>query len=84
MTKTELFELIVETSSELESAKYTLANTPVPRISHTDIEDVSDAYQERLQYNGWVVEQKSLIDALEKELSSYQEQMDRFEEIKSL
>lgn len=84
MTRTELFELIVETSSELEDAKYTLANTPAPRISHTDIEDVSDAYQERLEYNWWVDEQKGLIDTLEKELSSYQEQMDKFDDNKSL
>lgn len=75
MTRTEIFQLIVETSSELESAKYTLANTHAPRISYFDIEDVSDAYQERLEYNWWVDEQKGLIDCLEKELAGYKEQL---------
>lgn len=76
LTKDELFALIVETSSELESAKYTLDNTPCPRISHSDVEDVSDAYQERLEYNWWVDEQKGLIESLKKELVSYQSQLD--------
>ena len=75
MTRTDLSQLIIETSSELESAKYTLANTPAPIISYTDIEDVSDAYQERLEYNWWVDEQKGLIKSLEKELAGYKEQM---------
>ena len=74
-SKEELFALIVETSSELESARYTLDNTPCPRISHSDIEDVSDAYQERLEYYWWVDEQKGLIESLEKELASYQSQL---------
>ena len=78
MTKTELFKLIVDTSNELEQAKYDLVNTECPRVTQSDIEDVSDAYQEALEYSWWVDEQNSLIDALEKKLSSYQEQMDTF------
>ena len=76
MTKTELFQLIIETSAELEKARYDLDNTPAPRISYADIEDVSDAYQERLEYNWWVDEQKGLISELEAELELYQKQMD--------
>lgn len=76
MTKTELFQLIIETSAELEKAKYDLNNVSAPRISYSDIEDVSDAYQERLEYNWWVDEQKGIISTLEKELASYQKQMD--------
>jgi hypothetical protein len=79
MTREELFALLVETSSELESAKYTLDNTPCPSISHSDIEDVSNAYQERLEYNWWVDEQKGLIECLEKELLSYRSQLDELD-----
>lgn len=75
MTRTELSQLIIETSSELESAKYTLDNTPAPVISYSDIEDVSDAYQERLEYNWWVDEQRDLIRSLEKELAGYKEKL---------
>lgn len=79
MTREELFALVVETSSELESARYTLDNTPCPSISPSDVEDVSDAYQERLEYNWWVDEQKGLIESLEKELHSYKSQLDELD-----
>jgi len=79
MTKEQLLKLVVEVSSELESVKYTLDNTPCPPISHSDVEDVSDAYQARLEYNWWVDEQKGLIKSLEKELSSYQSQLDELD-----
>ena len=75
MTRTELFQLITETSSELENARYDLDNVPAPRISSADIEDVSDAYQERLEYNWWVEDQKALIESLEEELGRYQEKL---------
>ena len=71
MNRTELLAVIAETAAELDSAKYTLANTRCPRISYEDIEDVSDAYQNRLEYNYWVEEQKGLISLLEKELAGY-------------
>jgi len=79
MDRKELFALLVETSSEIESARYTLDNTPCPSISYSDIEDVSDAYQERLEYNWWVDEQKGLIERLEKELLSYKSQLDKLD-----
>jgi len=79
MTKEQLFKLVVEVSSELESVKCTLDNTPHWTISHSDVEDVSDAYQARLEYNWWVDEQKGLIKSLEKELSSYQSQLDELD-----
>jgi len=71
MNRTELLAVIAETAAELDSAKYTLANTRAPRISYEDIEDVSDAYQNRLEYNYWVEEQKESIELLEKELAGY-------------
>jgi len=76
MTKEQLFKLVVDTSTELETAKYDLANTPAPRISYSDIEDVSDAYQARLEYNWWVDEQKGLIQCLENDLALYRAQLD--------
>ena len=79
MNRTELLAVITETSAELDSVKYTLANTRAPRISYEDIEDVSDAYQDRLEYNYWVSEQKELIEALEKELAGYKDKLDNIE-----
>ena len=79
MNRTELLAVITETSAELDSAKYTLANTSKPVMSYEDIEDVSDAYQDRLEYNYWVSEQKGLIEALEKELEDYIDKLDNIE-----
>ena len=76
MTNEELIQLVNETSAELEQAKYDLYNTPVPRITSEDIEDVSDAYQEKLEYNWWYDEQKELIRSLEEELAEYRSQLD--------
>jgi hypothetical protein len=76
MTKEQLFKLVVDTSAELETAKYDLANTSAPRILYSDIEDVSDAYQARLEYNWWVDEQKGLIQCLENDLALYRAQLD--------
>ena len=80
MKKEELFKLVADTSAELEEARYVLQNTPVPRISHSDIEDVSDAYQERLEYNWWVSDQRELIKSLEKDLALYRSQLDELVE----
>ena len=79
MNRTELLAVITETSAELDSAKYTLANTSKPVMSYEDIEDVSDAYQDRLEYNYWVEEQKGLISLLEKELEGYKDKLDNIE-----
>jgi hypothetical protein len=76
MTKEQLFKLVVDTSAELETAKHDLANTSAPRISYSDIEDVSDAYQARLEYNWWIDEQKGLIQCLENDLALYRAQLD--------
>jgi len=79
MTKTELFKLIVDTSNELEQAKYDLANMSFPRITHSDIEDVSDRYQAALEYQWWAREQSELIDYLEGRLAEYKAQLDNYE-----
>lgn len=63
--KLELLEAIKEVSNQLQEAKHKLANQPCPKISNEDIEDISDAYQERLEYNWWVEEQKSEISKME-------------------
>ena len=76
MTNEELIQLVNKTSAELEQAKKDLYDTPVPRITYEDIEDVSDAYQERLEYNWWYDEQKELIRSLEEELAEYRSQLD--------
>lgn len=63
--KLELLEAIKEVANQLEEAKQKLASVPCPKISNEDIEDISDTYQERLEYNWWVEEQKSEISKME-------------------
>jgi hypothetical protein len=50
---------------ELNQAKEDLLSSRAPRVSYSDMEDVSDAYQERLEYSWWVEEQEKLIKDLE-------------------
>ena len=56
---------------ELNHAKESLLSSNPPRISYSDIEDVSDVYQERLEYNWWVEEQKELIKDLEVKITEH-------------
>lgn len=56
---------------ELTQAKEDLLSSNPPRVSHSDIEDVSDAYQERLEYNWWVEEQEALIKDLEVKIKEH-------------
>ena len=62
-----LSELMIE----LQTAKDELNNTYCPKITDGDIEDVSDIYQARLEYNWWRAEQMELIESLTKEISDY-------------
>lgn len=72
-TLTELLEL----ESELNSAEIALHTVQAPRISHEDIEDVSDAYQERLEYNWWVEDQKGLIQELKQAIEICRQGIDK-------
>lgn len=54
-----------ELKAELKTAQEELNNASVPHISYEDIEDVSDAYQERLEFDWWLDDQKELIKNLE-------------------
>jgi hypothetical protein len=56
---------------ELNQAKEDLLSSNPPRVSYSDIEDVSDAYQERLEHNWWVEEQEALIKHLEVKIKEH-------------
>jgi len=79
MTKTELFKLIVDTSSELEEAKAEVNSASAPRVTYSDIEDVSDRYQAALEYQWWLREQTELIEHLQSRLDDLRAQMDNYE-----
>lgn len=61
----------------LKEAELELKNMKAPQITSEDIEDVSDAYQDRLEYNSWISEQKHFIETLKKEIHDYELDYDR-------
>jgi|688.fasta_scaffold1144644_2 hypothetical protein len=75
ITRTDLFDLIVETSYELEQAEYDLYHTPPVSATVSDCEDLTDKHQEALEYGWWREEQIELIEALKAELEGYKAQM---------
>jgi hypothetical protein len=79
MTRIELFKLIVDTSSELEEAKAEINNASAPRVTYSDIEDVSDRYQSALEYQWWLRDQTELIEHLQNRLDDLRAQMDNYE-----
>ena len=58
-------------NSELSTAISELIMTRSPQYSSQDIEDVSDSYQENLEYQWWVSEQRNLICSLEKQIKEH-------------
>jgi len=58
-------------NSELSTAISELIITGPPQLSSQDIEDVSDIYQENLEYRWWVDEQRALICSLEQEIKEH-------------
>jgi len=58
-------------NSELSTAISELIMTGPPQLSSEDIEDVSDIYQENLEYQWWVSEQRNLIYDLEKQIKEH-------------
>jgi hypothetical protein len=58
-------------NSELSTAISELIMTRSPQYSTEDVEDVSDSYQEQLEYQWWVSEQRALICELEKQIKEH-------------
>ena len=58
-------------NSELSTAISELIMTRSPQYSSQDIEDVSDSYQEQLEYQWWVDEQRALICTLEEQIKEH-------------
>jgi hypothetical protein len=46
-----------------------IENSQPPRLTSADCEDVSDAYQERLEYNWWLDEKEEELRALKEALT---------------
>jgi len=67
---------LVLLEQELNQAISDLIMTRLPSCSSEDIEDVSDAYQERLEYNYWVDEQRSIISKLEMDIVQCKRELD--------
>lgn len=67
---------LAQLEQELKDAKLLLKNTPAPRVSYADIEDVSDAYQERLEYNWWADDQRTIIAEIEQEIEKVRQFID--------
>ena len=63
--------------AELDKAKKELANTKAPYISYDDIEDVSDTFQERLEYDYWVYEQNEYILDLQQQIELCRQGVDK-------
>ncbi len=61
---------ISELRSEFETIQLELERTPVPALGRHSVEDLDDAYQERLEYNWWKREQLETLDSIESELKS--------------
>lgn len=68
---------LIELENELHSAEIALNTVQAPSISYEDIEDVSDAYQERLEYNWWVEDQKGLIQELKQAIDICRQGIDK-------
>ena len=58
-------------NAELSTAISELIMTRGPRLTSEDYEDVSDSYQENLEYQWWVSEQRNLICALEEQIKEH-------------
>lgn len=58
-------------NAELSTAISELIMTRPPHLSTEDIEDLSDSYQENLEYRWWVDEQRALICALEEQIKEH-------------
>ena len=58
-------------NSELSTAISDLIVTKGPRLTSEDYEDISDSYQENLEYQWWVDEQRALICTLEEKIKEH-------------
>lgn len=58
-------------NSELSTAISELIMTRSPQLSSEDYEDISDDYQENLEYQWWVSEQRALICSLEEKIKEH-------------
>jgi hypothetical protein len=58
-------------NSELSTAISELIMTRSPQLSSEDYEDISDDYQENLEYQWWVSEQRNLICSLEEKIKEH-------------
>lgn len=70
-------QLLVLLEQQLNKAISELISTHAPSCSSEDAEDISDVYQERLEYNYWVDEQRYIISKLEMDIVQCKRELDR-------
>ena len=75
---------IEELEKELAQAVTDLLEAESPRLTSEDIENVTAAYQAKLEYNYWVSDQKSLIATLKKEIILHWEDLKNESELNGL
>jgi hypothetical protein len=69
-------QLLVLLEQQLNQAISELISTHAPSCSFEDVEDISDVYQERLEYNYWVDEQRYIISKLEMDIVQCKRELD--------
>ena len=70
-----LLDRAIELKEQIASLELELKTTVKPSITSYDVEDISDAYQERLEYNWWKSEILQAIDDMKSELESINKQL---------
>ena len=65
----------LELKEQIASLELELKTTVKPSITSYDVEDISDAYQERLEYNWWKSETLQAIADMKSELESINKQL---------
>ena len=65
----------LELKEQIASLELELETTVKPSITTYDVEDISDAYQERLEYNWWKAETLQAIADMKAELESINKQL---------
>ena len=65
----------LELKEQISSLELELKTTVKPSITSYDVEDISDAYQERLEYNWWKSETLQAIADMKSELESINKQL---------
>ena len=70
-----LLDKATELKEQIASLELELKTTVKPSITSYDVEDISDAYQERLEYNWWKSDCIESIKTMQQELDNINSQL---------